>query len=80
MTRQLDPDDPGAADVVAETLGLQPLPDEGGRFRRAYADRQASAIYYLLTRGDVSALHRLTGPEVYHFYAGAADRIVELTR
>lgn len=78
MIGRLDPNDPGAADVIAEILGLQPLPAEGGRFRRAFADQQSSAIYYLLTRGDVSALHQLAGPEGYHFYAGAAVRMLLL--
>ncbi|CAN5609916.1 cupin domain-containing protein [soil metagenome] len=30
----------------------------------------ATAIYYLVTPDSFSALHRLTGDEVYHFYAG----------
>ncbi len=35
-----------------------------------------TAIYYLLTPDTFSALHRLPGPEVYHFYLGDP---VELT-
>lgn len=66
------------ADQVAALLGLQALPGEGGRFRRMFADECSSAIYYLLTPGDFSALHALTGPEVYHFYAGAAVRMLLL--
>lgn len=30
----------------------------------------ATAIYYLITRDDFSALHRVRGDEVFHFYAG----------
>lgn len=30
----------------------------------------STAIYYLLTPETFSALHRLPGPEVYHFYLG----------
>lgn len=30
----------------------------------------ATAIYYLVTPNSFSALHRLTGDEIYHFYAG----------
>lgn len=56
---------------VAELLGLQPLPDEGGLFRRTYEDGSSSAIYYLLVAPEFSAMHRLQGPEIYHFYAGA---------
>ncbi len=82
MTGRLDPDDPGAADAIAEILGLQPLPAEGGRFRRAFADQRSSAIYYLLTRGDSSADMFTLGDRVTLTAAFpiAADRIVELTR
>ena len=60
-----------AADEVAALLGLEPLPHEGGRWARTLHDGNSSAIHYLLSEGDFSALHRLTGPEVYHHYAGA---------
>lgn len=30
----------------------------------------STAIYYLLTPDTFSALHRLPGPEIYHFYLG----------
>ena len=66
------------ADVVAALLHLTPLPAEGGRFRRTYADDHSSAIYYLLRPGDFSALHALAGVEVYHFYAGAPVRLLLL--
>ena len=56
---------------IAEQLGLEPLPEEGGLFRRTYADARSSAIYYLLEDGDFSALHALTAVETYHHYAGA---------
>ena len=52
-------------------LGLEPLPDEGGMFGQHYADSYSTAIYFLVRSGDFSALHRLSGPEVYHFYDGA---------
>jgi uncharacterized protein len=39
--------------------------------RRYQARRPfATAIYYLLTAGSFSALHRLRSDEVFHFYAG----------
>jgi predicted cupin superfamily sugar epimerase len=57
--------------------GLQPLPREGGLFRRTWAGpgrpdgRPAgSAIVVLLTSDDHSALHRLPTDEVWHFYLG----------
>lgn len=55
---------------VIELLGLKPLPDEGGMFAQHFADAHSTAIYFLVRRDDFSALHRLSGPEVYHFYSG----------
>lgn len=66
------------ADVVIATLGLEPLPEEGGMFRRFWADEHGSAIWFLLRPGDFSALHRLTGPELWHHYAGAPVRMLLL--
>ena len=39
-------------------------------FTQHFADEHSTAIYFLVRRGDFSALHRLSGPEVYHFYSG----------
>jgi hypothetical protein len=77
------------ADEVIELLRLQPHPVEGGFFRETYrcadsldraGDRRSisSAIYYLLTPKTVSALHRLPGDEVFHFYAGDPVRMLQL--
>src|SRR5262249_32092133 len=77
------------ADEVIELLKLQPHPVEGGFFRETYrtADLLAgkgerrsisTAIYYLLTPKTVSALHRLPGDEVFHFYAGDPVRMLQL--
>lgn len=63
---------------VAELLGLEPLPGEGGLFRRTHIDEHSSAIYYLLLAPDFSALHRLTATETYHWYAGAPLRLLLL--
>ena len=61
---------------LIETLGLEPHP-EGGWYRRTWeapADAgerpAASAIYYLLLEGEVSAPHRIDATELWHFYAG----------
>jgi uncharacterized protein len=35
-----------------------------------------TAIYYLITPGEFSALHRLPGSEVFHFYCG--DPVIQL--
>ncbi len=40
----------------------------GDGTRRIYAADRSSAIYYLLVPGDFSALNRLGGPKMYHFY------------
>ena len=66
-----------AGEVIAQ-LGLVPLPREGGFFRQSWvsparlADGRAaaSAIWYLLTPGNFSALHRLHGEERWHFFEG----------
>jgi predicted cupin superfamily sugar epimerase len=77
------------ADEVIAHLRLQPHPVEGGFFRETYrcadsldrkTDRRSisTAIYYLLTPKTVSALHRLPGDEVFHFYAGDPVRMLQL--
>jgi predicted cupin superfamily sugar epimerase len=63
---------------VAELLGLEPLPGEGGLFRRTHIDAHSSAIYYLLLAPDFSALHRLAATETYHWYAGSPLRLLLL--
>lgn len=59
-----------ARDVI-EALGLAPLADEGGMWAQSYLDDRCSAIYFLLRPGDFSAMHRVRGVELWHFYAGA---------
>ena len=59
------------ADEVIELLGLEPLEDEGGMLAPTWRDEHSSAIYYLMRPGDFSALHRLSGAELWHHYAGA---------
>lgn len=63
---------------LAHRLRLRPLPGEGGLFRRTYADEHSSAILYLLAADGFSALHRLPGPELWHFHAGAPLQILLL--
>lgn len=66
---------------LIEKLGLEPLPGEGGYFKRTYVSDQtiefagqqrsiASTIYYYLGSEDFSAWHQLDCDEVWHFYAG----------
>ena len=65
---------------LIETLGLAPLPQEGGWYRETHRSTAtcatpqgerslATAIYYLLTPDTFSAWHRLPGDELYHVYA-----------
>ena len=61
---------------LIEALDLVPHP-EGGWYRRTWeapADAgerpAASAIYYLLLDGEVSAPHRIDAAELWHFYDG----------
>ncbi|MFJ9244171.1 cupin domain-containing protein [Streptomyces sp. NPDC101776] len=63
-------------DLVAH-YGLEPIPREGGLFRQTWAGParpdgrpEGTAIVALLTAPDYSALHRLPGDEVWHFYLG----------
>ncbi|MGD2068227.1 MAG: cupin domain-containing protein [Gemmatimonadota bacterium] len=54
---------PPTASEVIELLGLEPHPEEG---------------VYLLTPGTRSAMHRLPGDEVLHFYLGDPVEMLEL--
>jgi predicted cupin superfamily sugar epimerase len=74
-----------AAKHMISKLGLIPLPQEGGFYKSTWTsaargpDGRAlgSAILFLMTEGDFSALHRLSMDEIWHFHAGDP---VELTR
>jgi predicted cupin superfamily sugar epimerase len=58
---------------AAEHLAAGHLPGRYG------GDRSVStAIYYLLTPGTFSALHRLASDEVFHFYLGDPVRMLQL--
>ncbi len=50
---------------TAYTLGPEALPEQFGAERVG-----KTAIYYLVTPESFSALHRLPGDELYHFYLG----------
>jgi predicted cupin superfamily sugar epimerase len=66
------------ADDLIELLELRPLTAEGGWWAQTWLDRNGSAIYYLMRPGDFSQLHRLGGPELWHFYAGDPVQLVLL--
>lgn len=79
-----------SAEDVQKLLQLRPLPEEGGLFRETYRsvlrigatrdeERSAgTAIYYMLTPGEFSALHRLPGDEIFHFYLGDPVEMLQL--
>jgi predicted cupin superfamily sugar epimerase len=74
-----------AAQIISK-LGMNPLPLEGGYFVPAWTSPErgpggralASAILFLITEGDFSALHRLKTDEIWHFHAGDAAELVRL--
>jgi len=55
------------------TLAAESLPDKYGGPRNA-----ATAIYYLITPHEFSALHRVASDEVFHFYAGDPLEMLQL--
>jgi len=75
-------------------LGLEPLPEEGGFYRETYrakgevpggalSDHDGSrnystAIYYLVTPTEFSALHKLPQDEIFHFYLGDPVEMIQI--
>jgi predicted cupin superfamily sugar epimerase len=66
------------ANDIIRILALEALPHEGGMWVESHRDRYSSAIYFLIRDGDFSAMHRLTGPEIWHFYAGSPVQVLML--
>jgi uncharacterized protein len=82
------------AETVIRQLGLKPHPEGGfyretyrceedlaaaGLPGRYGSQRSVStAIYYMLTPGSCSAMHRLQSDEVFHFYAGDSLTMLQL--
>jgi predicted cupin superfamily sugar epimerase len=66
----------GEAESLIAALQLQPHP-EGGHFRETFRDdgrdgrASSTAIYFLLSAGEVSRWHRVDAAEVWHYYRGA---------
>jgi hypothetical protein len=63
---------------LIQQLGLEPHP-EGGWYRETWrhvtpdGGRGAgTAIYFMLSAGELSAWHRVDADEVWHFYQGAS--------
>jgi len=73
------------AEEVIRLLKLEPHTGEGGYFRRTYESKEkagnrfcGTAIYYLVTPNDFSAIHRLPQEELFHFYLGDAVEMVQI--
>lgn len=75
--------------AIIERLDLQPLPGEGGWFRRSWESDHslrvggeerlaATCIWFLITPDNPSRLHRVRGPEMFHFYAGSGVDMVQI--
>src|SRR5438876_1104235 len=58
---------------AGETIASAGLPARYGSARA-----HGTAIYYLLTPGTFSALHRLQSDEIFHFYLGDPVRMLQL--
>lgn len=69
---------PARAREIITALNLQPLPHEGGFFRVTWRSDVSSAILFLLTPEDFSALHRLGQEELWHFHAGDPVELLRL--
>lgn len=65
---------------IIEKFNLKPLIGEGGFYRQTYRDKFATCIYFLVGGDQYSALHRLTGAEIYHWYAGAPLELFTIDR
>ncbi len=70
------------AQQIKDILGLEPHP-EGGAYIETFRDNKAepqvckrgysTAIYFLLSKGEISRWHRVKdASEVWHYYGGAA--------
>ncbi len=82
------------AEDVIKKLELKPLPEEGGYYRETYRSNvyvksqtgkefpdgrvASTAIFYLVTPEEYSALHRISGDEVFHFYAGDPVEMIQI--
>jgi hypothetical protein len=77
------------AEEIKALLKLEPLPIEGGSFRRTYTTpgtvelergsrALGTAIYYLLEPGTFSEMHVLATDELYHFYLGDPVEMLQL--
>jgi predicted cupin superfamily sugar epimerase len=85
-------DDPLIQELI-RTLNLTPLPGEGGLYAETYRSSGVipgvpgrdigprsccTAIYYLVTPGGFSSMHRVASTEIFHFYMGDPVRMLQI--
>ena len=75
MTKETE-DAIAAGEALAAALDLELLPLEGGLYRRTFGGAGASAILFMLIGDDFSAMHRLSGDEIYFHHAGSPLRML----
>jgi predicted cupin superfamily sugar epimerase len=63
---------------LIETHALLPHP-EGGYYKETYRSEFSTGIFYLLSAGEKSSLHRIKSDEMWHFYSGDALIVAEIT-
>lgn len=74
---------------IISLLNLVPLPEEGGFYRETYRSSfsadfsfgkrtSGTCIYYFITEEDYSALHRVKGDEIFHFYYGDPVEMLQI--
>lgn len=79
---------PARAQGLVKRLHLIPHP-EGGFYREIYRSGETvpttrgqravvTGIYFLLLRGQKSVFHRVRSDEIWHYYEGAALRLIEI--
>ncbi len=74
-------------DEIRSLLSLEPLGFEGGFYKESHRSERmlpeqrhlSTAIYYLLTPGTCSLMHRLKADELYHFYLGDPVELLMLS-
>ena len=71
-------DNEKTSEEISNILGLEPLPLEGGMWAQTLKDKNSTAIYYLLSKNNFSAMHKLEATEIYHYYAGAPAQMLLL--
>eukprot|EP00467_Chlorarachnion_reptans_P020522 CAMPEP_0114494178 /NCGR_PEP_ID=MMETSP0109-20121206/4511_1 /TAXON_ID=29199 /ORGANISM="Chlorarachnion reptans, Strain CCCM449" /LENGTH=167 /DNA_ID=CAMNT_0001671193 /DNA_START=45 /DNA_END=548 /DNA_ORIENTATION=- len=60
--------------------GMKPHP-EGGYYVETYRSEASTAIYFLISPGNVSHIHRMSkSDEMWHFYDGKPMMVVELDK